>query len=81
MALSDVESLQNSLRLIVEIRSKASELFKTVLEGSSGGANAANALAASKEDGQNRETKYLSEVKLKLDVIDTKTASTDRRAK
>jgi len=71
MASSDVESLQNSLKLIVEIRSKASELFKTVLEGS-----------GAKDDGgggghQNRETKYLSEVKLRLDTIDTKIKELD----
>jgi len=65
MASSDIESLQASLSLIVEVRSKAQELFKSVLEGSKED-------GASGGQGATRETKYLSEVKLKLDTVGSK---------
>lgn len=59
MASTDLEALQSALRTIKEVRSNTQDLWRSVAE--------------SKDDGQgNRETKYLSELKLKLDTIDSK---------
>ena len=59
--MTEVENLQNSLKTIVEIRSRASELWKSVAEG-----------MTSKHGDDDKEKKFLSELKLMLDTIGTK---------
>ena len=59
--MTEVENLQNSLKMIIEIRSRASELWKSVVEG-----------MTSKHGDDDKEKKFLSELKLMLDTIGSK---------
>ena len=59
--MTEVENLQNSLKMIIEIRSRASELWKSVAEG-----------MTSKHGDEDKEKKFLSELKLMLDTIGSK---------
>jgi len=70
------ESLQTSLRLILEVRANAQDVFKTFLEGGVKPIQNGSASNGSSEakDGttEGADTKYLSQIKLKLDNIDSK---------
>ena len=59
--MTELENLQTSLKTIVEIRSRASELWKSVAEG-----------MTSKLGEEDKEKKFLSELKLMLDTINSK---------
>ena len=59
--MAELETLQNSLKTIIEIRSRASELWKSVGEG-----------MTSKHGDEDKEKKFLSELKLMLDTIGSK---------
>ena len=70
------ESLMTSLRLILEVRSSAHDVFKTFLDGGISPELFGNRLSPGVKDGKDNkassDTKYLSQIKLKLDNIDTK---------
>ena len=59
--MTELENLQNSLKTIIEIRSRASEIWKSVAEG-----------ITSKHGEEDKEKKFLSEFKLMLDTINSK---------
>ena len=59
--MTELENLQNSLKTIVEIRSRASELWKSVAEG-----------MKSKHGDEDKEKKFLSELKLMIDTVTSK---------
>jgi len=76
------ESLQASLKLVLEVRASAHDVFKTFLDGGvcpelsgngtngSGGGGGGKDLTKEKTGGT--DTKYLSQIKLKLDNVDAK---------
>lgn len=67
-----------SLRLILEVRSSAHDVFKTFLDGGISPDLFGNRLSSGsgvkdgKDNKASSDTKYLSQIKLKLDNIDTK---------
>ena len=72
------ESLMTSLRLILEVRSSAHDVFNTFLDGGISPDLFGNRLSSGtgvkdgKDNKASSDTKYLSQIKLKLDNIDTK---------
>ena len=58
--MTDVQSLQNALRAIISIRSKTAEMMKCSSEG-----------MTTKHGEEGKEKKFLSELKLQLDTINT----------
>lgn len=65
------EQLMNSLRLILEVRSSAHDVFKTFLDGGISPELSSSGIGKDTKDAK-PDTKYLSQIKLKLDNIDTK---------
>ena len=56
--MTDISGLQASLKMIVDIRSRSSEILKCASEG-----------MTAKHGDEGKEKKFLSELKLKLDTI------------
>ena len=58
--MSEIQTLQSSLRSIINIRSKTAEIMKLASDG-----------MTTKHGEEGKEKKFLSELKLQLDTINT----------
>ena len=60
--MADIENFQNWLQMVVDLRSKASDALKATSEGAS---------ARHGSEAEGKDKKYLSELKLMLDNINS----------